>query len=87
VDTTTHSEKTIRECEEMITRELGHRHAVVHTRREAAAFLAKSQAQCIADDVVDGKAQWQPRVDRYRYLRDLATDLYEQAEQARRKDA
>ena len=50
------------------------------TRREAAAFHMKVCAQLIADDVLSGVDQWPPRLEEYRYLRDLTAHLYGQAE-------
>ena len=52
----------------------------VKSRREAAAFHMKVCAQVIADDVLLGVDQWPPRLEEYRYLRDLTAHLYGQAE-------
>ncbi len=46
------------------------------TRREAAHRLMSALAEVIADDVVMGEEQWQPRLEEYAYLRKLVADLY-----------
>lgn len=38
---------------------------------KAVQFLLDVKASLIADDAADGTEQWEPRIEDYRYLRDL----------------
>lgn len=62
--------------EAQVRQEMAKGSGPLYSRRAATARLMRSKAEVIADDVLTGATQWQPRLEEYALLRKLVEESY-----------